>query len=83
MFDLRRKFIVSVEGRLSINATAKQIKSGISEDKYLNDAVQSALDRLEYQHWSTGTIIGVSGFWNSFQITIKLLHYGKNKSTDR
>jgi hypothetical protein len=67
-FKQSQKFRVIV-GPASFYATAKQIRYGVGGLTTCNDAVQKALDALEYSR-AEGRVLGISGTWSGLPVQL-------------
>lgn len=74
-FPQNRKFRVIV-GPACFYATAKQIRYGIGDFTTCNDAVQKALDALEYTRSGTGAAdqaaVGIAGTWSGLAVQLNV-----------
>ena len=73
-FPQSKKFRVIV-GEACFYATAKQIRNGVGDFTKCNDALQKALDTLEFQRMSDKRgmkSMGLAGTWEGIQVQLNL-----------
>lgn len=75
-FKQPQKFRV-ISGDVSFYATAKEIRDGVGGFNRFNDAVQKALDSLEFSRSGTGVAdrcaTGLVGYWSGFSIQLDMV----------
>lgn len=59
-------------GPISFYATAKQIRYGVGAVTSCNDAVQKALDALEYSRTTDGSV-GIAGTWSGLPVQLDMI----------